>query len=69
MALVLTRRPGEAVIFTRVGADGVLRSARLYVISVAGNVVRLALDGPADMKILREELTRVALSVLPLLVL
>jgi carbon storage regulator CsrA len=56
MALVLTRRPGEAILVRRVGLDGVLRTVRLFIISVDGNVVRLSLEAPPEVAIIREEL-------------
>lgn len=51
MALVITRRPGEAIV---VRCDG--WTSRIYVVSIEGNVVRLAIEAPSDHKILREEL-------------
>lgn len=51
VALVITRRPGEAIV---VRCDG--WTQRIYVISIEGNVVRLAIEAPPDQKILREEL-------------
>lgn len=56
MALVLTRKPGEAVILRRRGPDGELVQARLYVISIEGNTVRLAFDMRPEVEIIREEL-------------
>ena len=52
MSLVITRRPGEAIV--SIGPDGQLR--RLYVVAIEGNVVRLALDAPRDVRLYREEL-------------
>jgi len=49
--LVLARRVEEAVV-VRAGS---LR-LRIQVLSVAGRIVRLGIDGPADAVILREEL-------------
>lgn len=57
MALVLTRKVGEAVLVRRPGEDGVMRTMRLYVVAVEGNVVRLAFDGPRELEVVREELT------------
>lgn len=56
MALVLTRRPGEAIIARRKGEDGMTRTLRVYVVAVEGNVVRLALEAVSDIQIIREEL-------------
>lgn len=56
MALVLTRRPGEAIILRRRGVDGVMRTMRLYVVSIEGNVVRLSIDAIPEVQIIREEL-------------
>lgn len=70
MALVLTRRPGEAIIMRRRGPDGEVRQARLYVVAIEGNVVRLALDARPDVEIVREELLQRRLmlpTLLPLL--
>ncbi|MCC2627765.1 MAG: Global regulator protein family [Thermomicrobiales bacterium] len=56
MSLVLTRKSGEALIFRRTLPDGTVHEGRLYVVSVQGNTVRLALDVPAEMDVIREEL-------------
>lgn len=56
MALVLTRKPGEAVIFRRRKPDGETQAGRLYVIAVEGNTVRLAIEALPDVEIVREEL-------------
>lgn len=47
MALILTRRPGEAVM---VGDDIVFR-----IMGVSGTHVRVAVDAPRDIRIDREE--------------
>lgn len=52
MSLIITRRPGEAIV--AIQPDGSQR--RIYVVSVDGNTVRLALDAPKDVEIVREEL-------------
>ena len=52
MSLVLTRRPGEAIVF--ITKDGSQR--RLYVVAVEGNTVRLAIDVPKEIQVVREEL-------------
>jgi carbon storage regulator CsrA len=62
MALVLTRRPGEAVLLRREG-----RQVRVYVVSVEANVVRLAFDAPREIEILREELVPTRLDWTPAL--
>ncbi|MGC9184751.1 MAG: carbon storage regulator [Thiomonas sp.] len=46
--LILTRRPGEAI---RIGDD-----IRLVVLQSAPGKVRLGIEGPAALRILREEL-------------
>lgn len=56
MSLVLTRRAGEALILRRRCVDGKVRSARVYVVSVEGNTVRLAVDAAPECEIVREEL-------------
>lgn len=53
MALVLTRRPGEAIIVK--GPEG-MPMRRIYVVAVEGNVVRLAIEAPDYVQIIREEL-------------
>jgi carbon storage regulator len=45
--LVLTRRPGESL---RLGED-----VRVTVLSVAGGQVRLGIEAPASVSVLREE--------------
>ena len=52
MSLIITRRPGEAVIVT----GGGLPPRRVYVVAVEGNTVRLALDAPPEVVFTREEL-------------
>jgi sRNA-binding carbon storage regulator CsrA len=52
MSLILTRRPGEAIIIT----GGGLPPRRLYVVAIERNVVRLALDAPPEIMFTREEL-------------
>jgi carbon storage regulator CsrA len=51
VSLILTRRPGEAILFQRGG-----KASRLYVVAIEGNVVRLAIDADEEVRILREEL-------------
>ncbi len=46
--LILTRRPGEAL---RIGDD-----IRLVVLQSSSGKVRLGIEGPLDMRVLREEL-------------
>lgn len=46
--LILTRRPGEAL---RIGDD-----IRLVVLQSSSGKVRLGVEGPLDMRVLREEL-------------
>ena len=46
--LVLTRRPGESV---RIGPD-----VRITVVASTGGQVRVAIDAPDDVAILREEI-------------
>lgn len=48
MSLVLTRRPGEAIVI-----DG---DITVRVVGVVDNQVRLAIDAPQDTEIWREEL-------------
>ncbi len=48
--LVLSRREKEKVVFANLGVA-------VEVLRVAGKVVRLGIDAPADIRILREELT------------
>lgn len=48
MSLVLSRRPGEAVV---IGADVVVR-----VIEIRGNQVRIAIDAPPNVSVRRDEL-------------
>jgi carbon storage regulator len=50
--LVLTRRPGETLIIDLPTGEQV----KVTVLSVKGNQVRLGLDAPAEIQILREEL-------------
>lgn len=52
MSLIITRRPGEAIV--SIDKDGTQR--RLYIVAVEGNTVRLALDAPKEVQIVREEL-------------
>jgi len=59
-SLVLTRRPGEAVVLRRNG-----RQARIYVVSVEANVVRLAFEAERDVEIMREELLQFRPSAVP----
>jgi carbon storage regulator CsrA len=47
MALVLSRKPGESI-------D--IGNATIEIISVAGNRVRLAIQAPPDVRVLRSEL-------------
>ena len=46
--LILSRRTGEAI---RIGKD-----IRIVVVQLGGGKVRLGIDGPRDLRILREEL-------------
>ena len=46
--LILSRRSGEAI---RIGKD-----IRIVVVQLGGGKVRLGIDGPRDLRILREEL-------------
>ncbi|WP_018914068.1 carbon storage regulator CsrA [Thiomonas sp. FB-6] len=46
--LILSRRSGEAI---RIGTD-----IRIVVVQLGGGKVRLGIDGPRDLRILREEL-------------
>lgn len=52
MSLVLTRKVGQALVIT----GGGIPPRRLYIVSVEGNTVRLAIDAPAQVNIVREEL-------------
>lgn len=56
MALVLTRKAGEAVVFRRREASGEMRQGRVYVVAIEGNHVRLAFETLSDVEIVREEL-------------
>ena len=47
MALVLSRKPGESI---EIG------NATVEIVSVAGNRVRLAIQAPPDVRVLRSEL-------------
>lgn len=49
--LVLTRRPGEAII---INGDIIVR-----VLQINGNQIRLGIEAPENINIVREELTRV----------
>ena len=49
--LALTRREGEAVILT---LDGKTISVELH--QIEGNQARIAIDAPAEVKVVREEL-------------
>ena len=46
--VILSRRSGEAI---RIGTD-----IRIVVVQLGGGKVRLGIDGPRDLRILREEL-------------
>ena len=48
--LVLSRRENEKVVFANLGVS-------VEVLRVAGKVVRLGIQAPAEIQILREELT------------
>lgn len=48
--LVLSRRPEEKVVFPQAGIT-------IHVLGVRGNAVRIGIDAPRDVKVLREELT------------
>ena len=48
MALILTRRPTESIVI-----DG---GIKITVIRINGNQVRLAIEAPDDVNIVREEL-------------
>lgn len=52
MSLVLTRKVGEALVIT----GGGIPPRRLYIVAIDGNTVRLAIDAPAQVNIVREEL-------------
>jgi carbon storage regulator CsrA len=47
--LVLSRRLGEKIVLPALGIT-------VQVVSIKGNVVRLGVEAPPDVKILREEL-------------
>ena len=47
--LVLSRRPHEKIVIPGLGIT-------VHVVSINGNVVRLGVEAPPDVKILREEL-------------
>ncbi|MBX7102850.1 MAG: carbon storage regulator [Gemmataceae bacterium] len=47
--LVLTRRPDESVLFPQLGIS-------VKVIRVSGSVVRVGVDAPSDLRVLRGEL-------------
>lgn len=52
--LILTRRKDEAiVIHNRFGAE-----IRLTVVDVRGNKVRLGIEAPADVSVMREEISK-----------
>jgi carbon storage regulator len=52
--LILTRRKDEAiVIHNRFGAE-----IRLLVVEVRGNKVRLGIEAPADVSVVREEISK-----------
>jgi sRNA-binding carbon storage regulator CsrA len=56
MSLILTRKPGEAILYRKVEKDGTVCYGRIYVVSMDGNKVRLALDAPANTELIRAEL-------------
>ncbi len=55
--LVLSRKPGESLL---IGNDVVLT-----VVEVRGNRVRIGIEAPKEVKVLREELPRTAAEILP----
>lgn len=50
MALIIGRKPGESI---RIGED-----IKVTVIKTEDNLLRLKIEAPKDMKIVREELLR-----------
>lgn len=50
--LILTRHPGETIILETPAGEHI----QLIVLGVKGNQVRVGIDAPADVVILREEL-------------
>lgn len=48
MSLILTRRPGEAI---RIG-----ETISITIMAISGNQVRIGIDAPAEIHIIREEL-------------
>jgi len=52
--LILTRRKDEAIVIrNRFGAE-----IRLLVVDVRGNKVRLGIEAPADVSVIREEISK-----------
>ena len=52
--LILTRRKDEAIVIRdRFGAE-----IRLLVVDVRGNKVRLGIEAPADVSVIREEISK-----------
>jgi carbon storage regulator CsrA len=47
--LVLSRRPGESIVLTSLGVS-------VRVVSLKGGVVRLGIEAPPEVKVVREEL-------------
>ena len=51
--LLLSRRPGEAIVFPTLGIT-------VRILAVRGNAVRLDIEAPPDVPITREELLKAA---------
>ena len=54
--LILTRRPGETIMIELPSGEQI----QIAVLGQKGNQVRVGIDAPADMVILREELVKAA---------
>ena len=54
--LMLTRRPGETITVETLARERI--QVAVAVLGQKGNQVRIGVDAPADVMILREELTR-----------
>jgi len=60
--LVLTRKPGEALCFIIKNTDNTSTEFKLSIDKTFGSQVRLSVDAPANVQILREELLQTTLN-------
>jgi carbon storage regulator CsrA len=54
--LVLTRKTDEALCFNITNSDGTSTEFKLSIDRIIGKQVRLSVDAPANVRVLREEL-------------